>query len=154
VGSLTWLYVFRVSANRISVASAGQFELSLVGDPVLSNEGMGLFLGDKSLSLLVKPILLSILDEVAVSVTHGLEHVLMDDLTAPQVFFLFLHLLLATVLITHVARRLVDLVLRPRGRISDNVGWFSLHASVFILFGLLLASLFLLNMWKGRIRSE
>lgn len=154
MGSLTWLHVFGVSADGISMASAGQFELGFMRYPVLSNEGMRLLLGDESLSLLINAVLLSILGEVAVAVTHGLEHVLMDDLAPPQVFLLLLHLLLATVFITHVGRRLVDLILHPRSRIRDDVGRFGLHTTVFILLGLLLLSFFLLNMRKGRIGSE
>lgn len=111
-------------------------------------------MGNESLGLLINAVLLFILDEVAVAMTHRLEHVLMDDLTAPQIFLLFIRLLLATVLITHVSQWLVNFILHPRGRISYDVRRFGFHTTIRIFLRLLLSSFFLLNIWKDRIGSK
>ena len=126
-----------------------QFELVLMCHPVLRRKDKRLLLVHRLLGLIVNAVLDSILGEVPLTMTHRLEHILMYDLTAPQLSFLFLCLLLPAIFVAHVSRWLVHLPLNLRSRICHKISWFSFHPSVLVPFRLFLSGLLLLDVRVG-----
>jgi hypothetical protein len=131
------------------MAPTGEFELSIVTDPAAGSELVGLLLTDEEFALVVHAVLHSVLGETALPVTHGLEHVLVDDLATPQILLLLLHLLRTTVLVTQVRQGLVQLYLHLGSRIGEEVGRLSLDSPVFVFPWLLLLRLLLLDVRVG-----
>lgn len=104
-----------------------QLEVGFMRKTVVISTTMRFLLAHDQLSLVVDSICYFVLGEIGISMAHGFEHHLMDDLALPQFLLLPLYLLPAAVFVTHVREGLEELCFYSRGWVGDDIGRLSLN---------------------------
>ena len=150
VSSFARLDILWIPADGVSEALPGQLELCFMSHSVVMRVGLRFLLAQKELSLVVDSELFLVVGEDASTVTHGLEHSLVDDTALPNGSLLLLRLLLAMVFVLHVLQGPEELGLDLGSGVGLYVSRLSLYPPVLVSLRLaLLLWLLLLDVREG-----